>query len=288
MVAGSFALDNLDESIVLDSRIRDWVLIPITLVMFLVGTSSVRMSAARLVESEKTVTPAKLQERQVLSRASRLRRVGAHILPRASFNARRHFLTTRVLNIARKEGEGPQGLTGGAGMDQNVMADMMKGQMLMLVPQLLLMGWVSYFFSGFVVIKLPFPLTPRFKGMLQRGVEAAGLDVWHVSSLSWYILNFLGLRGIQHLLLGSDAPAGSDDTRMFQQQMQGPQQQPQDIVKIYQAERENVELAQHEWLLEDVELRVMAAFPAAAAAKSSAPAPSRSPSLSSKGKHKAQ
>jgi len=55
-----------------------------------------------------------------------------------------------------------------------------------------------------VIVKLPFPLTLGFKGMLQRGIETSDMDVRWVSSLSWYFLNFFGLNGLYRLILGSD------------------------------------------------------------------------------------
>src|SRR4051812_7126040 len=56
----------------------------------------------------------------------------------------------------------------------------------------------------FLLVRLPFPLTLRFKSMLQRGVETPDVDVAWVSSLSWYFLNLFGLRGVFSLLLGED------------------------------------------------------------------------------------
>ena len=58
-----------------------------------------------------------------------------------------------------------------------------------------MMGIVSYFFSGFVMVKVPFALSFRFKAITQRGVEAlASLDTSYVSSFSWYILVSVGLQ----------------------------------------------------------------------------------------------
>jgi ER membrane protein complex subunit 3 len=98
----------------------------------------------------------------------------------------------------------------------------MKTQMVMMVPQMVIMGWINFFFQGFVLseyyfrttpylatdavslVKLPFPLTLGFKSMLQRGIETPDMDVRWVSSLSWYFLNFFGLNGLYRLILGGD------------------------------------------------------------------------------------
>jgi hypothetical protein len=60
--------------------------------------------------------------------------------------------------------------------------------MAMMVPQVFMMSVVNTFFSGFVLVKIPFPLTPSFKSMLQRGILLASLDVTYVTSLSWCAL----------------------------------------------------------------------------------------------------
>ena len=117
---------------------------------------------------------------------------------------------------------------------------MMKQNMVMIVPQIAMMGWVSYFFTGFVVGKIPFPLTDRFKGMLQRGVELNGLDVGYISSLSLYFMMFFGLRGVQQLLLGENPD--TDDAKVMQQQMQGGGMQQQDMSAIFEQEKNQLEL----------------------------------------------
>ena len=86
------------------------------------------------------------------------------------------------------------------------------------VPNMLMMTVISFFFSGFVLVKVPFPVTQRFKQMLQRGVDLATLDTSYVSSLSWYFLLMFGLRGFLRVVLGED-PDAMDANREMQMQM---------------------------------------------------------------------
>lgn len=58
--------------------------------------------------------------------------------------------------------------------------------------------------TNWMIVKLPFPLTIRFKSMLQSGVATRDLDVRWVSSLSWYFLNLFGLQSIFGFILGAD------------------------------------------------------------------------------------
>merc|ERR1711981_958284 len=137
-------------------------------------------------------------------------------IPSASFAMRRKHLIQDYLSQAKKKNR----MDAMAQMqDPNMMQNMMKQNMVMIVPQIAMMGWVSYFFAGFVVGKMPFPLTERFKMMLQRGIELSSLDVTYVSSLSLYVLTLCGLRGILMIALGPNDDA--DDTKLMQQQMQG-------------------------------------------------------------------
>lgn len=79
----------------------------------------------------------------------------------ASFTARKNGLVA-----AYKRGEylkdpdsvgkpAPNPMSDPAGMDQ--MMSMLKGNMAMIVPQTLIMGWINAFFSGFVISMQPSP-----------------------------------------------------------------------------------------------------------------------------------
>ena len=132
--------------------------------------------------------------------------------------------------------------------DPSMMTDMLKKNLNMIVPQMLTAGWVNFFFTGFVVGKVPFPLTQRFRGMLQRGIELNSLDVSYISSLSWYFLNFFGLRGVFSLCLGENT---LDDAQAMQQQMA----MGMDTNKAFGAVKESLDMLQHEFLLHVAEGR---------------------------------
>lgn len=54
------------------------------------------------------------------------------------------------------------------------------------------------------VVKLPFPLTVKFKSMLQAGVATKDMDPRWMSSISWYFLCIFGLQPVFNFILGSD------------------------------------------------------------------------------------
>jgi hypothetical protein len=211
-----------------------------------------------------------VRESKALLRGMTLRSSGNNIASHA-FKQRQTYLCdsyelgTYLKNGIKKEGEAPLNpMTDPATMDG--MMDGMKKQMSGMIPQMLIMGWINYFFQGFVLTKLPFPLTLRFKSMLQRGVETQDMDVTWVSSLSWYFLNLFGLGSIFGLILGEGNSA--DGMRDMAAQMPGgmpgmamPGQSPapgqQDFHKILLGEKENLQLTPHKWELEDVEVKVL-------------------------------
>lgn len=197
--------------LVLDPQIRDWVVLPMVLIMVLMGLT--RHYVTQLLESDKPLDVAEVRRKQTVMRANRLRMNGGYLSPEA-FNMRKtHFLNKESGLLQEKVPK-----TNMAMMDPSNMVDMMKKNVTFLVPNMVMMTIISTFFSGFVLVKVPFPLTNRFKTMLQRGVDLTTLDVSYVSSLSWYFLIMFGLRGLYKLILGEDSPA-LDEAKAAQAQM---------------------------------------------------------------------
>ena len=95
---------------------------------------------------------------------------------------------------------------------------------------------------------MPFPLTARFKPMLQTGLDIENLDASWVSSMSLYILCAFGLRSIYPLVLGEGSSV-FDQTKLFADQSGGAMAaglKQQDMNKIFKAEWEGLEVACYE------------------------------------------
>ena len=71
---------------------------------------------------------------------------------------------------------------------------MMMRQLIGVIPQLLMMGFVYYIFGNVMVVRLPFTLLPNFRTMFQYGLTQLDLDATYISCLSLYILCMIGLR----------------------------------------------------------------------------------------------
>jgi len=137
------------QTMYLDTAIRDWVLLPIMVVMVLVGI--LRHYFTILMNSPPKTNAKAIRETAALAKSARLRGNGNHITEQG-FAARKSFLSDAFAKgtylKAPAAGNQPPNPMDPAGME--MMMDMMKKNMAMIVPQTLIMNWVIYFFSGFV------------------------------------------------------------------------------------------------------------------------------------------
>ncbi|MCJ1300797.1 ER membrane complex subunit 3 [Hypocenomyce scalaris] len=259
--------DTMVQTIHRDPALFYWILFPITVVMILTGILR-HYATTLLATTPKKADLPTLREQRSLLRGINLRSNSAAI-SRSSFETRKNYLASAYKEGAFLKDPESRGkpaanpMTDPAAMEG--MMGMMKGNMAMMIPQTLIMSWINAFFAGFVIMKLPFPLTIRFKSMLQSGVATRDLDVRWVSSLSWYFLNLFGLQSVFIFILGDDNESGSGKpifgnsanitptltaaSQMAQQMSQmNPQasgagmfQPGQDPHKMFQSEAENLE-----------------------------------------------
>ncbi|CAJ0928972.1 unnamed protein product, partial [Mesorhabditis belari] len=232
--------------LLLDPALRTWVFLPIVVITFMIGV--LRHYVSLLLMSKKKVELEQIQDGQYLIR-SRLLRENGRFLPRSSFNMRRQFLAHEengyLSKAMKKPSKGSNPMA-----DPSAMTEMMKGNMLNMVPMIVVGGWINWTFSGFVTTRLPFPLTLRFKPMLQRGVDLISLDTAWVSSASWYFLCVFGLRSIYTLVLGEENAA--DQSKIMEDQMSNQAMAaPQDPKAAFKAEWEALTMHQHLFALRD-------------------------------------
>ena len=98
----------------------------------------------------------KIRQQRALVRGINLR-TNANVLSPASFQARKAYMVSAYQEgkfLAEPEQRGkprPNPMSDPAAMEG--MMGMMKGNMAMMIPQTLIMGWINAFFSGFVISK---------------------------------------------------------------------------------------------------------------------------------------
>jgi len=244
-----------------DPALFYWILLPITVVMILTGVLRHYLSTLLQTTPKKQALP-QIRQHRSLMRGQNLR-VNHQQISKAAFETRKAFFVEGAKEgkfLADPEGRGkPRGNPMSDPAMMEGMMGMMKGNVAMMVPQSLIMGWINAFFSGYVIMKLPFPLTPQFKSMLQSGVGTRDLDVRWVSSLSWYFLTLFGLQPVYNFILGSNNAASQVSQQMAQAQMgANPMGGAEDPDKLFQNEAENLEVIEHRYILDGVEDRLLA------------------------------
>eukprot|EP00606_Chrysophyceae_sp_TOSAG23-5_P000632 GSChrysophyteH2.ASY1.ANO1.901.1 assembled CDS len=208
--------------LVLDPAIRNWVVLPMILLMTFVGLG--RSYAQQLMQAAPKIGEKEfdqIRHKQTCSMAERVRIMG-NLINRRSYNQRKTLL------VGNQHSDWKRGLlqekvaaTANPMMsgDPSAMVGMLKNQAVFMVPNFAMMQFVNLFFQGFVCLRVPFSLPSiHFKDMLQRGVDISTLDVTYVSSISWYILLTFGLNGVYRLIL--DEGTEMDEGKMMQMQMQ--------------------------------------------------------------------
>jgi hypothetical protein len=239
----------MEGNLTLDPQIRNWVVIPLIVITVFVGIGRrwlmqlLRPGAKKLDKDEST-------HRQMLGRAQKFR-LNGKLLPPSSFASRKAYFTKKGTGLLRKEVP-----AAGNPMMSNPssMFDMMKGQVTFMVQNMLMMNFVGYLFSGFVLVKVPFSLTDRFKSMLQKDVNLTTLDASYVSSVSWYFLVMFGLNSLFQVIMGDDTGA-MDESRMMQMQMGGGMMgggmgggpMGFDAKKAFKAERDAIASVAYAW-----------------------------------------
>ena len=252
------------QTILLDSDIRDWVVLPLLLIMIAAGLLR-HFSGILLRGKSKPLPRVEQRAKSDLMRASRVKSASANFISTAKWQACCDYYSSHLREEAEwAQEEATNNPTDAAVDPMNPMAmmDGMMGNMAFMVQNMVMMQGISHFFKGYVLVKIPFPLTQGFKGMFQRGLELQTLDTSYVSSVSWYFLVMFGLRGFFRLAFGD--PTQEQQESMVLQSQLGTHNAPSssaqqlDAPKVLKQEADNLEmLPTHKSSFDDVEKRLL-------------------------------
>jgi hypothetical protein len=251
----------------LDSSIRNWVFIPITLITisvnlimkylnFILNQGGAKVNPSNTTErssqfefnKEISGRDADIKIKSAINRTTKLRSNFMHISDRG-FNTRKAFFCNEGGFFSQKFENKPADM-----MNPNMMGDMLKKNVVNALYYIVVFGGIGYMFSGFILLKLPFGLTQKFRSMLQQGLNLPDVDVSYVSAISWCFILVFGLNSIlQHFDGGDNYSMLKEQEQMMKapMQMMSMGQPGADFDKILSAEKENVEIIPHFTILEE-------------------------------------
>lgn len=150
--------------------------------------------------------------------------------------------------------------------DPMAMMGPMKGQAVFMIQNMVMMQGIAYFFQGYVLVKVPLPLTMGFKMMFQRGLDLSTLETSYVSSVSWYFLVMFGLRAFFRLVIEGGPNGGRQQEQMEAMTTQmdlgitmagGPGPSRFDANQFIKKEQENLDMTKFKGRLDDAERRLL-------------------------------
>ena len=120
-------------------------------------------------------TLADSRERLTLQRGINLRNHACAVLSNEAFEVRKNYLVSGfksggfLKDPSRRGQPAPNPMSDPAGME--AVMGMLKGNMLMMIPQTLIMSWINAFFSGFVICMLSSTFTARLEPYYIRSFQ---------------------------------------------------------------------------------------------------------------------
>jgi len=290
----------MSTALLLDSDIRDWVVLPLFIIMVCAGL--LRANVGILLKSDPQKTNLIQQRAQATGRhTAKLKSGASHYISSWQWNVRRLHYAKLLQETAdwcesdeaqaaskpkklvqqedgtmveAEEGDGSSDDPMGAMMNP---LSMMKGNMVFMVQNMVMMQGIQHFFSGFILLKVPFPLTLGFKQMFQKGLyELSTLDTSYTSSVSFYFLTMFGLRSFFKLAMGDPSMEVREQQVMMSKLGFSPanptagNDDGSAHAKMLRAEADNFEMflqKDHKSKLESVEKRLLGSrYPKKAAA----------------------
>ena len=271
-------------NMLLDTNIRNFILIPLVAITVMVqilkhyllpvGRECV---SSILAKGEDNLTLEDIQKGQAIMRSRLLREKGGYI-PLEAFYKRKAFLLNgedcdgennrdrrrnKKGNRKYKKKEDPPKkdgiITKGKQTPPPVMPPGATFNMFMRYLNIWLGHKISRVFSGYLILKIPFPIPATLNRLFQSGVELEQLDSSWMSSLSLYMFVMFGSGHFMKYLVGAKTRA--DRSRDAQDRFEGSYSAiKQNVRGRFNNEWEQLQIAEHVDLLDGVENAVVSGF----------------------------
>mmetsp|Transcript_12810 Transcript_12810/g.24628 ORF Transcript_12810/g.24628 Transcript_12810/m.24628 type:complete len:292 (+) Transcript_12810:102-977(+) len=256
-------------TLLLDPDIRDWVVLPLFVIMVAAGL--LRHYVGQWLTPAKTpLNPIVARQQATLKHVTKIRSPAGHYMSTWRWQVRKQHAVTVLqeqadwAEAAAEKQEGTDDDDPMSSMMNNPMG-MMQGNMAFMVQNMIMMQGIQHFFSGFILLKIPFSLTAGFKNMFQKGLaDLPDLDPSYVSSVSWYFLVMYGLRSFFRLAVGDPSLEYREQEQLLQRfgytaPNPGKAADPAALCKQMRQEAENMDilLNQHKSEFDGVEKRLL-------------------------------
>ncbi|SBT77554.1 ER membrane protein complex subunit 3, putative [Plasmodium ovale] len=252
------------DTLILDERIRIYALLPIFIIVLLVCI--IKSNIAQMSRPTIKMDVEKLRQNNFLARFTQLKINHGFISP-VAFLSRKYFFNKPQVGFFNDMPEQANPFDTLLKQDPSDLFGMVKNQIPFLVLQLGLGFLINLFFSGYLVAKIPFPLTYKFKSTLQMGMDIELLDMKFVSSLSWYFLVMFGSNGLISII---DYFVLQDRDRSQNNPMDNLMGSPNplikqpvnvnnvpDLKKFYEKKKAELETVRYKFLLENIEYNLV-------------------------------
>lgn len=244
--------------LILDRNIKTWIFIPIVIMAFFLGLLKYYLSIC--FDYEKTINTDQLKDGHFILRLRALR-LNASYIPKSAFLMRSQQFLHEINSDKANNNNTNNNQNGNdkkeklriANFDPSLYTNMLKSNMINLLPMLLTGSWIVYMFSDFIATKLPFSITIQFKTMLQRSISLNELNEPWVSCASWYCLCVFGLRDIYNVILGDDGDADFMNLyKTLEDNLVVSIGSTTNVDNLLEKEFEELQLVQHDWILKEL------------------------------------
>ena len=188
-----------DTDLLIDPDICFWVLFPLCIATISFGVIRHYLTQS----SEKSLSAEEIEQKETVKRVNHL--LTAKNMPKDEYMEEYNKLADPKTGLLRKTFKSDQ-LT--KLLDPIAMNESVKRNIFSFLPNMAMMNFVSNFYGGIIVAKLPFEFPACLRPLLQKGIGLDTLPMHYVSATSMFFILLLIQRPIVSFIVGESSKGG--------------------------------------------------------------------------------